>query len=275
MNKGPASKPDYRELLKRELETRCARNSGYSLRAFARDLGISAASLSLVMGGKQGLSRPRAEKIAKRLGMESRERDFFADLVESQHARSARQRSFASVRLRQYDSAKTTLSLDAFKVMSDWYHLAILELTEVEGFQSSPRWIAKTLGVNEKAIELGIERLKKLELLEEVDGVLRQTEGFLATPSGIPSASIKQFHRQILGKAEIALDRQSVEERDFTTVIFRMNPSDLAWAKEEMKTFRRTLTARLEQNPTGKKVYCLSTQLFGLQEPTLKKEEEV
>lgn len=257
---------DYREILRREFEARCARNSSYSLRAFARDLGISVPSLSLILNRRQGLSGTQASRIAKRLGLNTEESAYFRDLVESTHARGKSQRQLAQARLRKYDFTGSNLQLDAFQAMSDWYHFAILELTEVESFRSCPRWIAKALGINVKAAKLAIERLKRLELLEDQNGRLRQRERFLATPSGVPSDALKKFHTQILKRAEEALYTQTVEERDFSTTVFPMDPKDLAWARAELKSFRRQLTERLEQAPKKKRVYCLSIQLFGLQQ---------
>jgi len=257
--------PNYRDILKRVFASRAARNGSYSLRAFARDIGLSPASLSLVLNQEQGLSRVSAQRIGERLGLSEGERELLCDLVESEHARGRKQRELAQIRLRKHDIAGTTLQLEVFQVMSDWYHFAILELTMVQGFESSAKWIGQALGIGEKVAALAIERLLKLEMLEEVDGILRQTTGFLATPSGIPSDALKKFHQQILRKAEEALYCQSVDERDFAAVVFPLRSADLPWAKQRLKEFRREIMARLEAAPDKDQIYCFSTQLFGLQ----------
>ena len=41
------------------------------------------------------------------------------------------------------------LQMDTFRVISDWYHFGILELTYLKSFKSDPRWIAKALGITE------------------------------------------------------------------------------------------------------------------------------
>ena len=46
-----------------ELESRCQRNPKYSLRAFARDLAISAPRLSRVLSGTEGISRSAATSL--------------------------------------------------------------------------------------------------------------------------------------------------------------------------------------------------------------------
>lgn len=266
---------DYRDFLRAELESRCARNPRYSLRAYAKDLGLSAASLSLILNGKQGVSRQKAVRMAKALGFTQRETQQFCDQVDAFHARSRVLRIQARARLDEQDQG-STLTLECFQVISDWHHLAILELTEIDGFVSDPQWIARELGLSEKAVKLAIERLIKLELLEKKNGVLRQTSGFMATPSGIPSQTIKRFHQQILKKAETALFSQPLDARDFATLLFPVALEDLAWAKNELKTFRRKFLRRLANKKKKDRVYCLSTQFFHVHEDRKnQKEKEV
>src|SRR5258708_1981839 len=92
---------NYRSVLKSELETRCSRNPRYSLRAFARDLELSAPRLSGVLSGKFGLSRDAAEKIAQRLNYSKEETARFCDSVESLHARARVVRNLAKQRVSQ------------------------------------------------------------------------------------------------------------------------------------------------------------------------------
>ena len=57
----------YRDVLKEMLGTRVASNPNYSLRAFARDLGISASTLSHVLSLRKGLSTKSATQVAKKM----------------------------------------------------------------------------------------------------------------------------------------------------------------------------------------------------------------
>ncbi len=57
-----------RSFLRLEFERRLKRNPRYSLRAFARQIGLQPARLSYVLSGKHGLSRDAAALIASRLG---------------------------------------------------------------------------------------------------------------------------------------------------------------------------------------------------------------
>ena len=57
------------EILTMMMHQRILKNPGYSLRAYARDLGMSVSTLSGILKGLQNLSLQRAEDIALRLGI--------------------------------------------------------------------------------------------------------------------------------------------------------------------------------------------------------------
>ena len=263
---------NYREILKDELNRRHQANPLYSLRAFARDIGLEAPRLSDVLNGKHGLSRIYAQAIAKKIGFSKEEKDFFCDLVESQHGRGKLKRQLAKLRLEQRHSlAENQIQLDTFKVISDWYHFAILELALIKFFKSDPKWIAKQLGLNVQVVKSAIDRLLRLNFLKkDKKGRLSPTSTFTSTPDGIPSQSIKYFHKQILEKALTALVTQSVEERDFSAMTMAFDSSKTNEAKEYIRKFRRNFSKSV--NPSSAKkdsVYSLSVQFFRLN----KKEE--
>ncbi|MGZ3710379.1 MAG: hypothetical protein ACXVBE_01430 [Bdellovibrionota bacterium] len=51
----PTITQDYREKIRQAMESRAARNPRYSMRSFAKDLGISPSRLSEVLKGRYGL----------------------------------------------------------------------------------------------------------------------------------------------------------------------------------------------------------------------------
>jgi hypothetical protein len=57
-----------RALLEKELENRRLRNHRYSMRAFARSVGLSQTQLSLILAKKRDVSLPQAMKLAQVLG---------------------------------------------------------------------------------------------------------------------------------------------------------------------------------------------------------------
>jgi uncharacterized protein (TIGR02147 family) len=258
------AKETYRRFLTEEFEIRCKRNSSYSLRAFARDLELSHSSLSRVMNSTQGLSATKAKQLTVLLKLNADESAYFVSLVETECARSPAAREVAKQKLKEITPV-SALSLEHFKTISDWHHFAIIELTGVNDFQSNASWIAKRLGIPLKEAKSALDRLFALNMIEiDADGRYQKVIAFQATPSGIPSRSLKKRHQQILKKAETALFEQSVDEREFASITFSMNSETLGWAKEEMKKFRRSLARRLTEQPNKDRLYELSMQLFAL-----------
>ncbi|MEW6057203.1 MAG: TIGR02147 family protein [Bdellovibrionota bacterium] len=253
----------FKSFLQKQFEDRCSRNASYSLRAFARDLKLSPAGVSQILNGKQGVSPQTAETIARRLGLSSHECDYLVDLASSEFARSRKSKEAAIHRLRVRKPVPP-ITLEVFKAISEWHHLALLELTMLKGFKSDAGWIARKLGISKKTVSLAIERLKMLGFLKEQDGKLIQTTEYMATPSGVPSTAIRGFHQQVLRKAIDALHSQSVDERDFSSIVLPVSTNDMVEAKEWIKKFRREFMSRFGSAAEKDSVYCLSVQFFSL-----------
>lgn len=264
----PSTFKDYREILKEELAVRCQINPRYSLRAFARDMELAPSRLSEVLNGKQGLSRPVATRIAMKLGYSGDETDFFCDLVESIHARKESSRSEAMEKLKkQFDENELLiLNNDTFNLISDWYHLAILELTSLVDFQSEPKWIAKELGISENEVTLALDRLERFGFISRDDGKIVTIEHRTVTPGKVPSDSIKKFHKQILQKAADSIFLQTQETRDLSEVVVAVDRSRFEEAKEKIKIFRREFCNDMSKSEAKDGVYCLAIQFFSLTE---------
>jgi uncharacterized protein (TIGR02147 family) len=256
---------DYRHYLKGELETRIQRNATYSLRAFARDLKMMPQVLSLVLNGKKGLSTDAALHIAERLKLGVEDTAYFIDLVHLNQAKTDAARKLAQYRLSQYptEAAFNPLQEEVFKIISDWYHYAILELTFTGQLSNDAKSISKRLGITEHEAKQAIARLLKVGLLENQDGVLIKSERHITSTHDLPSAGLRKYHSQILDRAKEALESQDVGERDITGVTMAIDPSRLPEAKAMIKEFRRQLMTLLETGERAE-VYQFSAQLFRL-----------
>lgn len=254
----------YREILQREFEARTAANARYSLRAFARDLGVGASQLSEIFNGRCGMSRKTAESLAKKLNLSPTECERFCTLVELEHARSERQKDIAAIKLKSLESAAQfqEIELEYFKVISDWYHLAILELTSLKDFEPTVRWCARALDLPEPVVSQAVVRLKRLGLLQDHKGTWIDTSELISTPNDIPSQTVRAFHKQILEAALRSLITDPVEDREFAALLFSMRKEDLPKAKTMLRNFRRKITTELTDTKEKDSLYCLALQLF-------------
>jgi uncharacterized protein (TIGR02147 family) len=252
-----------RDILSRKMN----RNPAFSLRAFARDLGVSHTYLSLVMNGKKQLSMKKIVEFIQILGLEQAE----ANLFLKAGSRESRGRAFAKAKSskRGLDADSTPyfeLETDRFRYLSDWYHLAILDLTLIRGFKNNSKWIARRLGLSVTQVDDAIERLKRLDLLETRDGKLTKKDSRLIVHSKLPDAAIRAFHRQMMSKAIDILEAHKPEDldaRDISAVTIPINPAKLAEAKRRIKTFRRSLWNYLSDEHASE-LYQFNLQLFPL-----------
>jgi uncharacterized protein (TIGR02147 family) len=257
----------YHDLINEEFEKRKQINSAYSLRAFARDLGISAPRLSQILNKKQGLSLNAAQNLAQKLKLNELQKTWFCDSVGSLHARGFNQRSDFKNKFQQYKNLSkiyTELQLEYFKVISDWYHFAILELTYHKEFKSDADWISKSLGVEVELVREAISRMKTLELLKEENGKLVDVFKFLAVGNDVPSIAHKKFNSQLIKKALEAMFEQDVNNREYSSNIIAFNKEELPVLKEKLRKFRRELDHDIGSSKEKNAVYCLSIQFFEL-----------
>ena len=259
---------EFIQILKERLSERCRKNSGYSLRAFARDLEISPQRLSHILNGRHGLSPEAALSITKKLGMNESEAAYFCALVEQKHARSALVKQEAKKKLKDIKTVYKDLSSDHFKIISDWYHFAIMELTLIEGFSSEPKWIAKTLGITVLETNIAIKRLLKLEMMEKKKNgtLILSGQFFYGDPKGVPSQALRQFHQQLMMKSIQAMEFQNFDQRDFSSTVLALDEDEIPLAKKKMKEFRESFDRQFSGSKKKTKVYCLGMQFFNLQE---------
>lgn len=239
------------------------RNDSYSLRAFARDLELSPSRLSEVLSGTQGLSEKSADKIATSLKLKPVERRFWKDLILVQSSRNAKVRELARSRVEELRKTESLRKLkeDQFRVISDWYHGAILELTQVRGFRSDVKWIAEKLGIASSHVEGALNRLKQLGLLHEnADGKwTANLEGYTAF-SDVPSAAIRKFHRQILTMNLESLLEDPMPDRDAVSMIVAIPKSLLPEFRQAMKAFATEFWRKTEGLEKDE-LYSFSVQL--------------
>jgi uncharacterized protein (TIGR02147 family) len=261
---------NYQDLIKTEFASRIAKNSHYSLRAFARDLGMTPQMLSAVVNKKKDLSVDSAVEIAGRLGLNPNETQDLLDAVILAGCKTLQAKQLIYKRITERNQAPSgfkPLTIEMFKTISNWYHLAILELTATKAFKANPRWIASRLGISVFEVKEAISRLIALELLEEKNGNLKRTEFNVSALSDVPAAALREHAKQIFAKGIRALDEQDQKERDITSITMAIDPSLLPEAKKMTMQFRRKLAKFLEGgNQT--EVYTFSSALFRITNKT-------
>lgn len=256
----------YRKFLLDELRRRERTNPAYSLRAFARDLNVSASRLSEVFSGKCGISRKRALDFSKKLQLSAEDEAIFLDMVDLEHTRSQLSRQWAEERLRAKLLDAKTLKADELTIIDEWYYLPLIELLQTAHVEHTPEFFAKRLGITVEQAAHAIETLLRLELISFVDGKYVQAVSDRSTSSNIPSPALRKHNKRYIQLAEAAIETKPLPERDFSTMIMAIDKSKMEFAKERIRKFRRELMKELEALPNKDAVYCLSMGFFEVTE---------
>lgn len=241
------------KLLTEEYLQRKNRNPMYSLRAFARDLGVSKTSLSDLFTRKRKLSRSNVMKVIEKLSMPPTKRELLFSELKRKPLKSSNEDEISKVMLEE----------DVFRLISDWYYIAILNLIKTKYNKANPALVAAKLGISKLEAETAIERLLRLKLIEEKNGRYVRTSLPITTSRDIPSAAIRKYHRDNLKLAELSLDNDEVNLREFSSMTMAIDPSKLPMAKDLLMKTKRKIEKILESGiPT--EVYTLTFQLFPL-----------
>ncbi|MBC7464559.1 MAG: DUF4423 domain-containing protein [Bdellovibrio sp.] len=222
-------------------------------------------TLSEVLNGKYGLSKKRIAQVVAALQLSSEQAQHFADLVQKEHGRNVQDRGAAQERvISRVNFSEHSISLDSFKLVADWYHMALLELIALPDFKNEISFIAKRLVISEKNASDALERLERLGLLEKTDQGLRVTDDFSAVGDETPSQAIRRYHTQLLEKSIFALETVPVQEREMSSTVFKINKEDLPEAKKKLVKFRREFSVLLSKSENKNDVFCLGIQYFSL-----------
>lgn len=257
----------YQNYLKEELKRRKAKNSSYSLRAYARDLGIPSAKLSQYLAGTCGISGKKAAVLAAKLRLSSLEVELFVCAAEAAHSRDVLSKKLAKEKLEHLLAGTfSQLNVEKFKLIQDWYHLAILELMELKGFQSDNAWIAKTLGISTEQAKSAVQRLERVQLLDRSQQPWQATHKDLETPPETSSRAIREYHRQMMGVVESRFEAVPMEKRELGSVVVAMDQELVPEFKQLLRRFQKEAAALAERSQHKNSLYALNFQFMPLYE---------
>lgn len=253
-------------------------NPRYSLRAFAKRLGLSPGGLSQILSGKKKLSLSRAHAIAEILAFSPAEKEAFLLMVQIEGAKTPALKSELYERLKTSMNTDgiVNLGLEQFQLISEWYGLAILELVSTIGGQWRPEKIAKYFQISTAEVEVTLERLKRLELIEEIPGEgYRRPPERLIVVSQTPSEAIRKYYRGVLQHADRSITEQTPKEKVVGTEVFAFDASQL----EEVRGLTDSyLNQLLNLARTGKKrthIYQAFVDFFRLNQVEPSGEQKV
>ncbi len=242
---------DWAEYLRVDFQERSQKNGSFSLRSYARMLAISPTHLSLILAKKRKVSAASAIKIANQLGVSPSETLFRLNPNESPQEKS--------------EYARTQIPMEDFKLISRWYHFAILGLAELKSNVADGSWIADKLGISEVIATEAFHTMVKAGYLRLERGQFR-VQQTVETKSDVSSAEVRKYHKQVLHLASLKIEDVEMAQREFLSMTLAINPRNIQAAKEMIRKFKNQF-ANEQEGPNMKEVYQLNIQFFPVTVP--------
>jgi plasmid maintenance system antidote protein VapI len=240
---------DFRAFLEERLRASSRRNASFSLRAFARQLGINHSTLSQIIRGKRRLTPFTVKTLGRNLGLPDDAIDNYAASLQSDQPTSTK--SF------QFD-------LDTFQLVAVWYHQAILELTHTKSFRPDSRWIATILGITVDEVNVAVQRLLRLGLLEMSSKdrwTDRSGDAEFHGPTLLENSN-KLIEREVHELAIEAIDTVSASRRIDSQMIFAFNSKQLPQLQRLTEQFLSQVRELVLKSSTADDVYYTQVSIF-------------
>jgi uncharacterized protein (TIGR02147 family) len=244
---------------------RKGKNPSYSTRAFARDIGMSQALLSLILNGKRPLTVKQAAQVAVLLELDS---DDSQDLLEAALFSQAKGKNAQKLQERKGTKSANfkDYELERFKAIQQWWHIAILDLSTTKGFRDDPNWIARRLNISPIEARDAMERLLELGFLERTNGKVKKTSAKIYFATKNSELAVRNFHKQMLAKAQAELDKAAEKDfarRDISGITMAIRSDRVAEARRRIQAFQKDLAAYLTEGECDE-VFQFNSQLFPL-----------
>lgn len=258
---------DYRTYLLEFYEENRAQDDFFSIRYFARKVGMDHGYLAKLVHQKVHMADGHVEKFLEFCGLKGRDADYFRTLVRFNKARTQDQTSALFEKLMSLAGVEFhPIEKDQVEFYSSWHHTAIRSLIGIRPFSGDFEDLAKQLNpyVEPRKVAESVRLLERLKLIEKAeDGTYRLTHALITT-GGFQAAAIRQFQREMLHLAEESLVRHPKEHRDISTVTISLDKADLAEIKDRIAALRQSIMKMSAKGARPEAIYQLNVQLFPL-----------
>lgn len=254
---------DCRQFLLEEFENIKKRRPSYSIRAFARDVGVDSSRLTAILNGKYGLSKAGALSIGERLSFDSDKLRFFADLAESRYGRSkvAREKAAERIEKIRFNLNTRKFKTDSPDILKHWYYAAIHQLVTIEGRSLDFKRIASKLNISISEAKSAVDFLLVHELITRTADGYGVTDHHVQYDSPSPSQTIRNYHHQILDKTSEAIESVNLKDRKNLSSIFSIKRSKIPEAREWLAKTHREFVEKFGTSQGADRVYALGLHL--------------
>jgi uncharacterized protein (TIGR02147 family) len=261
---------DYRLFLKNYYEGQKKNSRFFSYRYFAQKAGINSPNfLKQVIDSKRNLTALTIDKFIAALKLNEKEAQFFRHLVLFNQAKSVqeKQEHYAVMLSMMHTVKEQRLTAMQHEYYNHWFVPVIRELVSLRDFKGDYKSLAAAVmpPVSIREARFAVKLLKSLGMIEQLsDGSYRQTAAAIVSDSSVARMAVRSFNREMLRKAEIALNSTPVEERQIYGVTVGVSRECYEVLSAEMAAFRDRVVAIVNRDTGSDRVYQMNLQLFPL-----------
>lgn len=242
--------------IKDTLSLKQRENTHYSLRAFARDLGMHPGTLAKVINGERSLPIKKVQEVMNRLKLTPSERTLFMESL------LRKKTSIDNIKIDLLDT-RHIVDESNYKVISEWEHFIVTDLFEIPTFERTTEDVARRLNITFNRAEVVVENLIISGLLtKDQDGKLINVHASIKTTEDIENQALQESHKETLRMGLNKLEEIEVELRDFSSMAQAIDLDQLLEAKTIIREFRQKMSALLRNGKNKTDVYQLAIQFY-------------
>jgi uncharacterized protein (TIGR02147 family) len=262
---------DFREFLRDACQERRQAQAFFSYRYISGKLGVDSGSLSRIFKGERNLDPEVAGRLARILGLDSHEQQFFEALVLYGQAKSLTEKNQFLERLFRLRGIKIgTLEERQYSFYKEWYYSALRELLRIHPFDGDWKTLARSLrpAIRPAEAKHAVGVLEDLGLIApDPERGYRLTESVITSGDSIRAQFVNNLHLAMGELALRTLQEANPEERDFSGLTLSLSRHGFAKLKNRLKQFRRDVLEMAQQDEGEDRVYQVNMQAFPLSFP--------
>ncbi|MBL7671458.1 MAG: DUF4423 domain-containing protein [Bdellovibrionaceae bacterium] len=254
--------------LGRYCQYRKAMNPSFSYAVWAKRIGVkSPATLHMVTNGKRSPGKGLVSKLTKEMALNADECRYFEILVGLKKHKNHLAPSLDLMKALEEqhpDKGFKLVEHEEFRMISNWYCWALLDMVSLKGFKEDPHWLSRKMefDVSAENVREALIAMERLKLVgRDRNGKLVRTTRPLKTSSDKASEAIKKFHSQVLKNATDSIYKHHVDERNFEALTVSMSASKMPEAKKMIRQFIDDFCRKFD-DPRANKVHQMELVLF-------------
>lgn len=255
------------DILKTEFKTRALKNPAYSLRAFARDLGVSSGFFSRLVSGKASISEASAKKITHKLGTNSEKLMWIDSVVEAQYAKDKEKKERAKFRVKLYENGVVRKTVPTPKFFEwNWFHFAIRRMTHLAEFKFDEKWMADKLGLPIVKVREAMKNLFMMGGLTVEEGQLKAPNNIVLSLDISQTELRKKMGRDLYEKIEKSALRFDRKNTYHANHYFTLNKEQVQEVIKLINSFEDKVDDLTYRNPIHDELFYLNINFFSLLE---------